>query len=66
MIGGTLGWLAGVEGRWRFRASGGTAAGPIVAALAGIGVAHSGRWPDGSPGGSTHCEYEAERYEGRV
>src|SRR5438552_537091 len=66
VIGGTLGWLAGIgalaiPGFGPF-----IAAGPIVAALAGVGVGGAIRGITGALIGMGIPEYEAKRYEGRV
>lgn len=66
VIGGTLGWLAGIgalaiPGLGPF-----IAAGPIVAALAGVGVGGAVGGITGALIGMGIPEYEAKRYEGRV
>ena len=66
VIGGTLGWLAGIgalaiPGLGPF-----IAAGPIVAALAGIGAGGALGGVTGALIGLGIPEYEAKRYEGRV
>jgi hypothetical protein len=66
VIGGTLGWLAGIgslaiPGLGPF-----IAAGPIVAALAGAGVGGAVGTVAGALIGFGFPEYEAKRYEGRV
>lgn len=66
VIGGTLGWLAGIgalaiPGLGPF-----IAAGPIVAALAGVGVGGAVGGLTGALVGMGIPEYEAKRYEGRV
>jgi hypothetical protein len=66
VIGGALGWLAGIgalaiPGLGPF-----IAAGPIVAALAGIGVGGAVGGITGALVGMGIPEYEAKRYEGRV
>src|SRR3954469_7951640 len=66
VIGGTLGWLLGIgalaiPGLGPF-----IAAGPIVAALAGIGVGGAVGGFTGALVGMGIPEYEAKRYEGRV
>jgi hypothetical protein len=66
VIGGTLGWLTGIgalaiPGLGPF-----IAAGPIVAALAGVGVGGAVGGITGALIGMGIPEYEAKRYEGRV
>jgi hypothetical protein len=66
VIGGTLGWLAGIgalaiPGLGPF-----IAAGPIMAALAGAGVGGAVGGVTGALVGMGIPEYEAKRYEGRV
>src|SRR5438876_10849441 len=66
VIGGTLGWLTGIgalaiPGLGPF-----IAAGPIVAALAGVGVGGAIAGITGALIGMGIPEYEAKRYEGRV
>jgi hypothetical protein len=66
VIGGVLGWLAGIgaiaiPGIGPF-----IAAGPIMAALAGVGVGGTVGGISGSLIGMGIPEYEAKRYEGRV
>lgn len=66
ILGGTLGWLAGigalaVPGLGPF-----IAAGPIMAALAGAGVGGTVGAVAGALVGMGIPEYEAKRYEGRV
>ncbi len=66
VIGGTLGWLAGIgalaiPGLGPF-----IAAGPIVATLAGAGVGGTVGGITGALIGMGIPEYEAKRYEGRV
>src|SRR4051795_721900 len=66
VIGGTLGWLAGIgslaiPGLGPF-----IAAGPIMAALAGVGVGGAVGGIVGALVGMGIPEYEAKRYEGRV
>jgi hypothetical protein len=66
VVGGVLGWLAGigvlaVPGIGPF-----IAAGPIVAALAGMGIAGTIGGIAGALIGMGIPEYEAKRYEGRV
>ncbi len=66
VVGGTLGWLAGIgalaiPGLGPF-----IAAGPIMAALAGAGVGGAVGGVAGALIGMGIPEYEAKRYEGRV
>lgn len=66
VIGGALGWLAGIgalaiPGLGPF-----IAAGPIVAALAGVGVGGAVGGVTGALIGFGIPEYEAKRYQGRV
>src|SRR5579872_1465881 len=66
VVGGTLGWLAGIgalaiPGLGPF-----IAAGPIMAALAGVGVGGAIGGIAGALIGMGIPEYEAKRYEGRV
>jgi len=66
VLGGGLGWLAGIgalaiPGLGPF-----IAAGPIVAALAGVGVGGAIGGLTGALIGMGIPEYEAKRYEGRV
>src|SRR6476646_4981705 len=66
VVGGALGWLAGIgalaiPGLGPF-----IAAGPIMAALAGVGVGGTVGGVTGALVGMGIPEYEAKRYEGRV
>src|SRR2546430_8127510 len=66
VIGGSLGWLAGIgalaiPGLGPF-----IAAGPIMAALAGVGVGGAIGGLTGALVGMGIPEYEAKRYEGRI
>lgn len=66
IVGGTLGWLAGIgalaiPGLGPF-----IAAGPIMAALAGAGVGGAVGGVAGALIGMGIPEYEAKRYEGRI
>src|SRR3977135_3665087 len=66
VIGGGLGWLAGIGALAIPGVGPFIAAGPIMAALAGVGV---GGAIGGMPGGLVGLgipEYEAKRYEGRI
>ena len=66
LVGGTLGWLAGI-GALAIPGIGPLiAAGPIVAALAGAGVGGTVGGLTGALVGMGIPEYEAKRYEGRV
>src|SRR5436309_7131037 len=66
VIGGTLGWLAGI-GLLAIPGVGPLiAAGPIVAALTGVGVGGALGGITGALIGMGIPEYEAKRYEGRV
>lgn len=66
VIGGTLGWLAGI-GALAIPGLGPLiAAGPIVGALAGVGAGGATGALVGSLIGFGVPEYEAKRYEGRV
>src|SRR5436190_5325401 len=66
VIGGTLGWLAGIGALAIPGIGPFIAAGPIVAALAGIGAGGALGGVAGSLIGLGIPEYEAKRYEGRV
>jgi len=66
VVGGALGWLAGIgalaiPGLGPF-----IAAGPIMAALAGVGVGGTVGGVTGALVGMGIPEYEAKRYEGRL
>ena len=66
VVGGALGWLAGIgalaiPGLGPF-----IAAGPIMAALAGVGVGGAVGGVTGALIGLGIPEYEAKRYEGRI
>src|SRR6185369_4015496 len=66
VVGGTVGWFAGIgalaiPGLGPF-----IAAGPIMAALAGVGVGGAVGGLTGALVGMGIPEYEAKRYEGRV
>jgi len=66
VVGGVLGWLAGVgtiaiPGVGPF-----LAAGPIMAALAGAGIGGTAGGLIGALAGAGIPEYEAKRYEGRI
>jgi hypothetical protein len=66
VIGGTLGWLAGIGALAIPGVGPLIAAGPIVAALAGAGVGGTLGGITGALVGMGIPEYEAKRYEGRV
>jgi hypothetical protein len=66
VIGGTLGWLAGIGALAVPGIGPLIAAGPIVAALAGIGAVGAIGGIAGALIGLGIPEYEAKRYEGRV
>ena len=66
VIGGSLGWLAGI-GALAIPGLGPLiAAGPLMAALAGVGVGGAVGGVTGALIGMGIPEYEAKRYEGRV
>jgi hypothetical protein len=66
VIGGALGWLAGIGALAVPGIGPLVAAGPIVAALAGIGAVGAIGGVAGALIGLGIPEYEAKRYEGRV
>lgn len=66
MVGGALGWLAGVGALAIPGVGPFIAAGPIMAALAGIGVGGTLGGLTGALIGMGIPEYEAKRYEGRI
>jgi hypothetical protein len=66
IIGGTLGWLAGIGALAVPGLGPLIAAGPIVASLAGAGAAGAVGGITGALVGMGIPEYEAKRYEGRV
>jgi Tetrahydromethanopterin S-methyltransferase, subunit C len=66
VIGGTLGWLAGIGALAIPGVGPFIAAGPIMAALAGAGVGGTVGGITGALIGMGIPEYEAKRYEGRV
>jgi hypothetical protein len=66
VIGGTLGWLAGIGALAVPGIGPLLAAGPIVAALAGMGAVGAIGGIAGALIGHGIPEYEAKRYEGRV
>jgi|SRR5208283_3437745 len=66
VIGGALGWLAGIGALTIPGLGPFIAAGPIMAALAGIGVGGALGGVTGALVGMGIPEYEAKRYEGRL
>ena len=66
VIGGALGWLAGIGALAIPGIGPFIAAGPIMAALAGVGVGGTVGGITGALIGLGIPEYEAKRYEGRV
>lgn len=66
VIGGALGWLAGIGALAIPGVGPFIAAGPIMAALAGVGVGGAVGGIAGALVGMGIPEYEAKRYEGRV
>jgi len=66
VVGGTLGWLAGIGALAIPGVGPFIAAGPIMAALAGVGVGGAVGGIAGALIGMGIPEYEAKRYEGRV
>jgi Protein of unknown function (DUF3341) len=66
LVGGTLGWLAGIGALAIPGVGPLIAAGPIVAALTGVGVGGALGGITGALVGMGIPEYEAKRYEGRV
>jgi len=66
IVGGTLGWLAGIGALAIPGVGPFIAAGPIVAALAGVGVGGAIGGLTGALVGMGIPEYEAKRYEGRI
>src|SRR6267378_6414184 len=66
VLGGALGWLAGIGALAIPGVGPFIAAGPIVAALAGVGVGGAVGGIAGALIGMGIPEYEAKRYEGRV
>src|SRR3979490_1270150 len=66
VIGGTLGWLAGIGALAIPGVGPFIAAGPIMAALAGAGVGGTLGTLLGALAGMGMPEYEAKRYEGRI
>src|SRR5206468_10726449 len=66
MVGGALGWLAGIGALAIPGVGPFIAAGPIMGALAGVGVGGAVGGLIGALTGMGIPEYEAKRYEGRV
>src|ERR1700722_12598162 len=66
VVGGALGWLAGIGALAIPGVGPFIAAGPIMAALAGVGVGGAIGGIAGALIGMGIPEYEAKRYEGRV
>ena len=66
VVGGTLGWLAGIGALAIPGVGPFIAAGPIMAALAGVGVGGVVGGLTGALVGMGIPEYEAKRYEGRI
>lgn len=66
VVGGALGWLAGIGALAIPGVGPFIAAGPIMAALAGVGVGGAVGGIAGTLVGMGIPEYEAKRYEGRV
>jgi hypothetical protein len=66
VLGGALGWLAGIGSLAIPGVGPLIAAGPIVAALAGVGVGGTVGGVTGALIGLGIPEYEAKRYEGRI
>src|SRR5437016_2348650 len=66
VIGGALGWLAGIGALAIPGVGPFIAAGPIMAALAGVGVGGAIGGITGALVGLGIPEYEAKRYEGRI
>ena len=66
VVGGTLGWLAGIGALAIPGIGPFIAAGPIMAALAGVGVGGAVGGLTGALIGLGIPEYEAKRYEGRI
>lgn len=66
IIGGTLGWLAGIGALAIPGVGPFIAAGPIMAALAGAGIGGTTGGVVGGLVGLGIPEYEAKRYEGRI
>ncbi len=66
VVGGALGWLAGIGALAVPGVGPFIAAGPIMAALAGVGVGGAVGGIAGALVGMGIPEYEAKRYEGRV
>ncbi len=66
LAGGALGWLAGIGALAIPGAGPFIAAGPIIAALSGVGVGATVGGLTGALVGAGIPEFEAKRYEGRI
>ena len=66
VVGGTLGWLAGIGALAIPGVGPLIAAGPIIAALTGVGIGGAVGGISGGLIGLGIPEYEAKRYEGRI
>jgi hypothetical protein len=66
LVGGTLGWLAGIGALAVPGVGPLIAAGPVLAALTGVGVGGAIGGFGGALVGMGIPEYEAKRYEGRI
>lgn len=66
VVGGALGWLAGIGALAIPELQSLSAAGPVVGALAGVGAMGTMGGVAGALAGLTSPEYEAKRYEGRL
>ena len=66
VVGGTLGWLAGIGALAMPGVGPLIAAGPVLAALTGVGVGGAIGGIGGALIGMGIPEYEAKRYEGRI
>jgi hypothetical protein len=66
VVGGALGWLAGIGSIAIPGVGPFLAAGPVMAALAGVGVGGAVGGLAGALVGAGIPEYEAKRYEGRI
>ncbi len=66
VVGGALGWLAGIGALAIPELRPLTAAGPVVGALAGLGAVGTVGGLAGALAGLASPEYEVKRYEGRL